>query len=115
MQLLKKNEILDMNLTYPSRLVKLIPTKHFNKRLEERGIGLTCIPEYVRVTRDNIHSGKTKDGKRLSSVAIKLSYSSTYDIYLSFNPFDGALKTMWFRRKRNGNRKGFSEVRGQAV
>lgn len=115
MDLLTKSQILDMGLTYPSRLVKLIPTKHFTKRLEERGIGLTCIPEYVRVTKDNIHSGKTKDGKRLKSVAIRLNYSTVYDLYLSFNPFDGALKTMWFRRKRNGDRKGTSEVRRQTV
>lgn len=110
MQLLTRNQILDMGLTYPSRLVRLIPTKHFIKRLEERGTSLTCIPEYVRVTEKNIHSGKTADGKRLKSVAVKLEYSPVCDLYLSFNPFDGALKTMWFRRKNNGNRKGVSKT-----
>lgn len=113
MDILNKNQILDMDLTYPSKLVRLIPTHHFRKRLEERGIGLTCIPQYVRVTPQNIHSGKTKDGKKLISVAIKLHYSTLYDLYLSFNPFDGALKTMWFRKKnKNDNRKRVSKVRG---
>jgi len=100
-----------MGLIYPSRLIRLIPTKHLLRRLEERGIGLTCIPEYVRVTEQNIHSGKTKDGRRLKSVAVKLNYSTVYDLYLSFNPFDGALKTMWFRRKVNENRKGTGKIR----
>ena len=91
---------MERNLTFPSELVKLIPTKHFIERLEERGLGLNCIPTVVRVTKDNIHSGKTKNGVYLNSVVIRLDYTIKKYIFLAFNPNDGALKTLWFKEKQ---------------
>ena len=81
-------------------MVKLYPTKHFTERLEERGLGMDCIPTLVRVTKDNIHSAKTEDGKRLSSVVVRLTYNTSKYLFLAFSPLDGGLKTLWFRDKR---------------
>lgn len=87
-------------------MVKLIPTKHFISRLEERGLGLSVIPTMVRVTPSNIHSGKTEDGKVLKSVVVRLKYSDSKYIFLCFNPRDGGLKTLWFRERGSyGNRR----------
>jgi len=58
----------------------------------------------VRVTKENIHSGKTEDGKTLKSVVVRLKYSPTKYIFLVFNPFDGGLKTLWFRERRHKRR-----------
>ena len=100
---LTRTQLLQGNYQYPADLIKLKPTKHFIDRLEQRGIGLNCIPTMVRVTKDNIHSGKTGDGRELKSVVVRLKYSTTKYIFLCFNPFDGGLKTIWFRDK---NKKG---------
>lgn len=97
---LTRSQIVRGNFSFPSDLVKLKPTRHFIDRLEERGIGLDCIPTLVRVTKDNIHSAKTDDGEKLRSVVVRLNYNKSKFIFLCFNPFDGALKTMWFREKR---------------
>jgi hypothetical protein len=106
MEELTRTQILERNLPFPSDLVKLIPTKHFLARLEERGLGLDIIPTMVRVTKDNIHSGKTEDGKTLRSVVVRLKYNATKYIFLAFNPNDGGLKTLWFRERRtNGSRR----------
>jgi hypothetical protein len=103
---LTRTQILNGTYVYPSDLIKLKPTKHFIERLEERGIGLDCIPTLVRVTKDNIHSGKTDDGKELVSVVVRLKYSTNRYVFLAFNPIDGGLKTLWFREKggKNGDR-----------
>lgn len=111
MEELTKTQILARKIIYPSNLVKLVQTKHSIGRLEERGIGLDCIPTMVRITEDNLHSGKTKDGKRLASVVIKLRYNSRTNIFLAFNPYDGACKTLWFRERRsNESRRRRADV-----
>ena len=103
---LTRTQILQGNYRYPDELVRLKPTKHFLNRLSERGIGINCIPTVVRVTRDNIHSGKTLDGINLTSVVVRLKYTYNRYIFLCYNPFDGGLKTLWFREKvRNEDRR----------
>jgi len=99
---LTRRQILKGKYIYPDDLVKLYPTKHFVDRLEERGLGLDCIPTLVRVTKDNIHSAKTEDGQKLISVVVRLVYSKSKYIFLAFNPFDGGMKTLWFRDIPNG-------------
>lgn len=96
---LTRKQILRGKYVYPDELVKLYPTKHFMERLEERGLGLDCIPTLVRVTEGNIHSAKTENGKELTSVVVRLVYNTTKYLFLAFNPFDGGLKTLWFRDK----------------
>lgn len=103
-QELTRTQIVEGRYIYPSELVKLIPTKHFMARLEERGLGLDVIPTVVRVTRDNIHSGKTEDGHTLKSVVVRLKYTERSFIFLAMNPFDGAVKTLWFRDRRPNGR-----------
>ena len=87
-------------------MVNLIPTKHFIERSKERSLGLSSIPTKVRVTKKNIHSGKSEDGRNLASVVVKLNYSTRKYIFLAFNPNDGGLKTVWLReRRKDGNRR----------
>lgn len=97
------------NYVYPSELVKLKVTKHFIDRLEERGIGVNCIPTVVRVTKDNIYCAEA-EGKTLTSVVVRLKYNSSRYIFLCFNPIDGGLKTLWFKDKNKGhdNRRGYN-------
>lgn len=97
---LTRTQILRGNFVYPSDLIKLYPTKHFLDRLEQRGIGLDCMPTLLRVTKDNIHSGKTEDGKRLNSVVVRLAYNASKYLFIVLNPFDGGTKTLWFRDKK---------------
>ena len=85
---------------FPNDLVKLRRTDHFIKRLEQRGIGVDCIPTLVRVTKSNIYCGEA-EGNNLTSVVVRLNYNYTRFIFLCFNPKDGALKTLWFRDKKS--------------
>ncbi len=102
---LTRRQLVEGNYVYPNSLIKLKPTKHFIERLEERGLGIDCIPTLVRVTKDNIHSGKTDNGRELRSVVVRLKYNSTKYIFLCFNPFDGAVKTLWFMDRNKSSQK----------
>lgn len=97
---LNKFQILEGKYLYPEDLIELIPTKHFWDRLIEREEGVLLIPTKVRVTPENIHSGKSRDGKTLHSVVIRLEYNKFRLIYMCFNPYDGGLKTVWFADKK---------------
>lgn len=96
---LNRTQILNKKFFYPKGLIKLSYTKHFLDRLFERRVGIECIPTLVRITENNIHSGKTRNGKSLSSVVIRLFYKRNLDMYICFNPFDGGAKTIWFEKK----------------
>lgn len=100
---LTRTEILNGNYSYPSDLVRLKTTNHFMERLEERGIGVDCIPKIVRVTKDNIYCGDA-EGNELVNVVVRLKYTSSRYVFLCFNPRDGVLRTIWFKDKRNGPR-----------
>lgn len=101
---LSKKQIVEGGYLYPKDFIELKPTNHFLERLSERGLSLNCIPTVVRITENNIHSGRTKMGNRLQSIVIKLKYTNTKYIFICFNPFDHAAKTMWFRNIKNDNR-----------
>lgn len=96
---LTRRQILNGNYLYPKELVELKTTKHFVERLEERGVGVDCIPTMVRVTKDNIYCAEA-EGKELTSVVVRLKYNTSKYVFLCFNPLDGALKTLWFKDKR---------------
>lgn len=104
---LKRSEILRGNYIFPTDLIQLKQTKHAKERILERYNGLFIIvPEYVRVTKNNIHSAKCDDGKHLHSVVVRLNYSYHKFLFICCNPFDGALKTLWLtdkKRKHRGN------------
>lgn len=115
---LTRTQILKGGYIYPSDLVKLKTTKHFVERLEQRGIGIDCIPTLVRITQDNIYCGEA-DGDKLTSVVVRLKYNSVRYVFLCFNPIDGFLKTLWFKDKKefhgSRRRKSPSPDSGQAV
>lgn len=95
---LGRQQILGGNYLYPSGLITLKITDHFEKRLEERGVGLGCMPTKVRVTKDNIYSAKiTKDGRRFESCVVRLKYSKTRYLFVCFNPNNGTAISMWFQ------------------
>lgn len=98
---LTRTQILRGNFSYPKDFIRVYPTKHSLERLEGRGLGLDCIPTLVRVTKDNIHSGKTEDGTTLSSIVVRLTYGRYKYIFLAINPQDGGIKSLWFRDKAN--------------
>ena len=95
---LSRKDILNGDYKYPDSLIKLKPTRHFQQRIKERDGGLSCLPSYVRVTKDNIHSGKTKDGIHLNSVVVRLKYTSDKFLFIALNPYDGGAKSFWFRK-----------------
>lgn len=101
---LSRTQILKGNYNYPRNLIKLRTSKHFQERLEQRGYGIDCIPTLVRVTKDNIHSAKTDNGKDLNTVVVRLKYSSKRYLFICFNPFDGMCKTLWFKSRGNDSR-----------
>lgn len=102
---LTRKQILAGNYLYPTELVKLRTTKHFIDRLEERGIGVDCIPTMVRVSKDNIYCAEV-EGDQFTSVVVRLKYMPGRKLFLCFNPKDGFLKTLWFKDKTKwyGNR-----------
>ena len=102
---LMRKQILQGNYIYPRDLIRLRQSKHFIERLEERGIGLECIPTVVRVSKDNIHSAKA-EGKELVTAVVRLKYNSYKYIFLAVDLRDGYLRTVWFKGKgKYGNRK----------
>lgn len=103
---LTRKQILREKYKYPSDLVRLKPTTHFIERLQQRGYSLNCVPTMVRVTDSNIHSAKINENNSIVSVVVRLNYSSSKFIFVCFNPNDGALKTLWFKDKRNENKPG---------
>lgn len=74
-------------------------------RLTERGQGLDFLPSVVKITDSNIYSGRTKDNKKLNSIVIRMDYTGNKDLYLCFNPFDAALKTVWYGNRKKQTRK----------
>lgn len=101
---LTRTQILNGDFKYPEGFIALKPTNHFKERLAERGIGLECMPTQVRVTKDNIHSGKTNDNKHLHSVVIRLKYNKYTNLFMCINPYDGAGKSLWFEDKKGKRR-----------
>lgn len=94
---LTKKEIIKRGCEYPKELFNLKYTNHVIERLNKRCIGLDCIPTVLRVTEENLFSGRPDVNNRLTSVVVKLKYHGTRYLYLCCNPYDGGLKTIWFR------------------
>lgn len=102
---LTKEEILG-KYYFPKGFIKLNPTNHCIERLNERGYGLDFLPSVVRITESNLYSGKTSNNRSLCSVVVKLEYTPKKHLFLCINPFDGAVKTVWYGdRSQQQNRK----------
>lgn len=97
---LTRTDVLNGDYIFPTELVHLKQTKHVKERILDRYTGFIIVPEYIRVSKSNIHSAKCDDGKHLHSVVVRLDYSKDKYLFVCLNPFDGALKTIWFTEKR---------------
>jgi hypothetical protein len=97
---LTRQQILKGNYEIPTQLVDLVPSKHLQQRLEERGMNLSMLPKKAQVTWTNIHSARCFDGKLLVSAVIRIPYTYAHDMYIAFNPYDGGVKTAWLRNAK---------------
>lgn len=99
---LTRQQIINGNYRYPKHLIELNYSKHFKDRFSERGLSLDYVPSLVRITPNNIHSGKVCDcnKNRLTSVVIRIPYNGKKFMFLAMS-LDGTVKTIWF----NGSRK----------
>lgn len=95
---ISKEDFLKGNFRYPKSFIELKKSKHFYKRLVERGMFLDFIPSFVRITKDNVYSAKIINDKKICSITLTIKYSDNKNIYISLNPYTGLAKTIWFRR-----------------
>lgn len=93
---LTRLQIVNGNYKWPDNMIVIKPTKHYLEQMKNRCMGLDCIPTQVRVTKDNIHSGKTEDGVHLNSVVVRIKYTPYKYLFICLNPYDGGGKSMWF-------------------
>ena len=81
-------------------LIPLSLSKHAQRRIEERVDGeFPIVPTMCRITRENICSGRSKDGQRLSSVKIRLDYKKDKWMFLVICPSSGVVKTLYINFK----------------
>lgn len=80
-------------------LIPLSLSKHAQRRVEERVDGeFPIVPTVVRITRNNICSGRAK-GKKLTSIKIRLEYKEDKWMYLVICPNSGVVKTLYINYK----------------
>lgn len=96
---LNRTQIVKGNFEWPKEEIMIKPTKHFLSQLKCRFIKNDLIPKKIKVEKGNIHSGKSKDGKRLNSVVVRCDYSDKEHLYICFNPYDGGGKSIWIKAK----------------
>lgn len=87
------------NYKWREGLIPLSLSKHAKRRVEERVDGeFPIVPTVVRITRNNICSGRGK-GKKLTSVKIRLDYKTDKWMYLVICPNSGVVKTLYINYK----------------
>lgn len=83
-------------------LIPLSLSNHAQRRVKERMLGeFIIVPTMCRITKENICSGRSKDGKHLSSVKIRLEYKKDMWLYLVVCPGSGVVKTLFINAKKN--------------
>jgi hypothetical protein len=110
MKKLCRSELLGGAYQWPGHWIQLRWSAHARKAIEERGLAQNSIPTVVRISKDNIYSGRTEDGKTLNSVVIGLKYSYRRFLFLALDPVTGTLKTLWFRNEQFRGRNRQSAV-----
>ena len=100
MKNLNRNQLLSGMFQYNKDLIELKYTKHYEERFKERSLGVECIPTVVRIKDENMYCGKTSDGASLSSIVVRLNYTSSKNLFLCFDPRNGVVKTLWFKDKK---------------
>jgi len=106
---LSRKEIID-KYRWREGLIPLSLSKHAKRRVEERVDGeFPIVPTMVRITEKNICSGRSDNGKKLSSVKIRLDYKNDKWMYLVICPNSGVVKTLYINykdAKKNAFTKG---------
>lgn len=93
-----RKEILE-RFKWREGLIPLSLSKHAQRRVEERVDGeFPIVPTVVRITRNNICSGRAK-GKKLTSIKIRLEYKEDKWMYLVICPNSGVVKTLYINYK----------------
>jgi len=96
---LSRKEVID-GYKWREGLIPLVLSKHAQRRIEERVEGeFIIVPTVVRITKQNICSGRSKDGKKLSSVKIRLDYKNDKWMFLVVCPNSGVVKTLYINYK----------------
>lgn len=80
-------------------LIPLIMSEHAKRRISERILGeFMVVPSVIRITENNICSGKGRNGK-LSSIKIRLDYSKDKWMFIVVCPNSGVVKTLYINYK----------------
>lgn len=88
-------------IKYREGLIPLSYSNHAKQRLRERVDGeLIVAPTVVRVTENNLSSGETKDGHRLTEACIRLDYKKDKWMFLVVRLGSGLVKTLWINDKK---------------
>ncbi len=97
---LNRKEVLEGGYEYRTGLIPLILSKHAIRRIAERIDGeFIIVPSVARITKENICSGRTKDGKFLTNIKIRLDYKRDKWMYLVICPSSGVVKTLYINYK----------------
>ena len=110
---LSRKEILNGGYKWREGLITLKLSKHAQRRVEERILGeLVIVPSICRITKENICSGRSKDGKSLTSVKIRLDYKKDQWMYLVICPWTGIVKTLYINYKNAKKEREARERQG---
>lgn len=101
------------NFKWRKGLIPLRLSNHAKRRVEERILGeFVIVPTVCRITENNICSGRSKDGKKLISVKIRLEYTKDKWLYLVVCPDSGVVKTLFLNYKDAKKEKASRERQG---
>lgn len=96
---LTRKEIIN-NWKWREGMIPLLLSNHAKRRVEERMLGeFIIVPTVCRITKNNICSGRTLDGKKLSNIKIRLEYTKDKWLYLVICPGNGVVKTLYINYK----------------
>jgi len=110
---LTRKEILAGGYKWREGLIPLSLSLHAKRRIEERVDGeFPIVPKICRITKENICSGRTKDGKHLSSVKIRLDYKKDKWMFLVICPGSGIVKTLFINYKNAKREQTIKEREG---
>ena len=110
---LSRKEILNGGYKWREGLITLKLSKHAQRRVEERILGeLVIVPSMCRITKENLCSGRSGDGKSLTSVKIRLNYKKDQWMFLVICPWTGVVKTLYINYKNAKKEREARERQG---
>lgn len=94
-------------------LIPLRLSLHAKRRIGERMLGeFVIVPTMCRITPKNVCSGRSKDGKRLLSIKVRLEYTRDKWLFLVICPDSGVVKTLYLNYKDAKKEKASSQRQG---